>query len=364
LYLNPNYELSIVNSHYILINKKEDKYYDIDKETYDFLLMLNEIDDSPDIQARKNFLIEHGIIIDNTSQISINSKGMQERGGFSVTKIKLFGLNVNSCIDKSKILSNICNSNKLISYLRITAAIGVILSVIITVWACPHFLYQVQNSSKRILTYLPFVYCSILLITCLHEVGHVFVCKHFCHYVGKCGVMLFFVTPVLYTNTTISSFLPAKQKYKVIAAGIEMQIAISGMLSIVIAVLLFFGDFRWTAIYLVNLMNITYVLLNLNPLFKYDGYWLLSTKWNTERLYEKSICEVKAVFSLKYNKKINKKKFLFGIAVICFYLIMWIGTIWTIYTLLYPIIEGYSYCVIGVVILLVVCEIVKWIKTK
>ena len=56
LYLNPNYELSIVNSHYILINKKEDKYYDIDKETYDFLLMLNEIDDSPDIQARKNFL--------------------------------------------------------------------------------------------------------------------------------------------------------------------------------------------------------------------------------------------------------------------------------------------------------------------
>ena len=144
----------------------------------------------------------------------------------------------------------------------------------------------------------------------------------------------------------------------------DRQIAISGMLSIVIAVLLFFGDFRWTAIYLVNLMNITYVLLNLNPLFKYDGYWLLSTKWNTERLYEKSICEVKAVFSLKYNKKINKKKFLFGIAVICFYLIMWIGTIWTIYTLLYPIIEGYSYCVIGVVILLVVCEIVKWIKTK
>ncbi len=37
-----------------------------------FLLMLNEIDDSPDIQARKNFLIEHGIIIDNTSQISTN----------------------------------------------------------------------------------------------------------------------------------------------------------------------------------------------------------------------------------------------------------------------------------------------------
>ncbi len=38
MYLNPNYELSIVNSHYILINKKEDKYYDIDKETYDFFI--------------------------------------------------------------------------------------------------------------------------------------------------------------------------------------------------------------------------------------------------------------------------------------------------------------------------------------
>lgn len=117
---------------------------------------------------------------------------------------------------------------------------------------------------------LPLLYILVLGSVGIHELGHLAACRRWACAHGPLGIGLYFLSPVLYVDTSPSWRLSRWQRAVIDVGGFYFQLACS--------VPLFLGyaasgnsTFLW-ALVLIDLMTLT----NLNPLAKFDGYWLLS----------------------------------------------------------------------------------------
>jgi putative peptide zinc metalloprotease protein len=130
---------------------------------------------------------------------------------------------------------------------------------------------------------------AIMIVTkSIHELGHGLMCKHFggeCH---EIGFMLLVLTPAMYCNTSDSWLLPNKWHRIAIGAG--------GMY--VETVIAAFATFVWwythpgwlhyLALNTVFLCSVSTIIFNLNPLLRYDGYYMLSDYLEIPNLAQKS----------------------------------------------------------------------------
>lgn len=110
----------------------------------------------------------------------------------------------------------------------------------------------------------------------LHELAHAFACKH---YGGEChelGVMLLVFVPCLYCNVSDSWLLARRRERMVItAAGMGMELLLAAGATFV----WWLADdaaVRMGALSLMLVCSVNTLLLNGNPLLRYDGYYLLS----------------------------------------------------------------------------------------
>jgi putative peptide zinc metalloprotease protein len=109
-----------------------------------------------------------------------------------------------------------------------------------------------------------------------HELAHAFACKHFggeCH---ELGVMLLVFVPCLYCNVSDSWLLARKRERMLItAAGIWMELLLAAGATFMwwFAV---DGPVRMAALSVMFVCSVSTLLLNGNPLMRYDGYYLLS----------------------------------------------------------------------------------------
>jgi putative peptide zinc metalloprotease protein len=115
---------------------------------------------------------------------------------------------------------------------------------------------------------------SLAFIKVCHELGHAFCCKHFggeCH---ELGIMLLVFTPCLYCDVSDAWMLPhRRQRMAISAAGVMVELLLAAV-----------ATFLWwiTAPGLFNslCLNVMIVgsagtlLINGNPLLRYDGYYL------------------------------------------------------------------------------------------
>lgn len=136
---------------------------------------------------------------------------------------------------------------------------------------------------------------SYLVAKSLHELGHGLACVRYGAKCRELGVLFLCLAPCLYCDTSDSWKLPSKwQRATIAGAGIMVE----WMLATLAA-----GVWLWTqpgtlhavAASLMIVCSVGTLLVNSNPLLKYDGYYLLSDLWGVPNLSEQSSDAVRAL---------------------------------------------------------------------
>jgi putative peptide zinc metalloprotease protein len=129
----------------------------------------------------------------------------------------------------------------------------------------------------------------LFIVSGIHEFGHGLTCKHFGGEVPKMGLMLVYFTPAFYTDCTeMCMFDRTSKRQWTIIGGIWAELVLCG-----IATLIWYlsppGSFVADLSYKTLLLTgVSGVFINLNPLMKFDGYYLLSQFLEMDDLREDS----------------------------------------------------------------------------
>lgn len=123
---------------------------------------------------------------------------------------------------------------------------------------------------------LPLLYLGMVLLKACHELGHAYFCRKFGGAVHVIGIMLMIFTPVPYVDASSSwSFASRRHRILVAAAGVIVELFIAGIASLVWAVT-GPGIVHALAYNMMWIASVSTILFNLNPLLRFDGYYILS----------------------------------------------------------------------------------------
>ena len=123
---------------------------------------------------------------------------------------------------------------------------------------------------------LPLLYAGMVILKTLHELGHAFACRRFGGEVHTMGVMFMIFTPVPYVDVTSSwSFRSRWQRILVGAAGMIVELFIAA-LAAVVWVRTSPGTLHSLAYNMMFVAGVTTLVFNLNPLLRFDGYYILT----------------------------------------------------------------------------------------
>ena len=129
---------------------------------------------------------------------------------------------------------------------------------------------------------------AIFLAKVIHELGHAYTARRYGCSVPTIGVAFLVLWPVLYTDTT-SAWRLTKQKQKMAIAGGGM-IAELGLAVLALFVWHFLpeGGLRSSVVLLATVTWISTLMINLNPLMRFDGYYLLADFLGMDNLQDRS----------------------------------------------------------------------------
>lgn len=117
---------------------------------------------------------------------------------------------------------------------------------------------------------------SLVLVKVLHEAGHAIACRHHGLRVPSIGVVFIVMWPVMYTDATEAWRLTSRRaRIAIAAAGMITELTIACYATL-LWVLLPDGAIRSAVFMLATTTWIMSLAVNLNPLMKFDGYYLFS----------------------------------------------------------------------------------------
>jgi putative peptide zinc metalloprotease protein len=139
-------------------------------------------------------------------------------------------------------------------------------------------------------TPLGLVYFSaaVIIAKILHEFGHALTARHFGCSVRAMGVALLMFWPILYTDTTDAWRLRSRRQRALIGmAGMLVEL---GIASLCLLLWNFLPDgFLRTVLFMLSTSTwLMTLVVNLNPLMRFDGYYILSDLSGVENLQERS----------------------------------------------------------------------------
>ncbi len=125
---------------------------------------------------------------------------------------------------------------------------------------------------------------TFALVKVLHELGHAYCCKALggeCHQIG---ILLMVFTPAMYCDVSDAWLFPRRwQRIFVSAAGLYVEV----ILATIAFTLWYFSQPGPISEWLLNVVfvcGVSTVLINANPLLRYDGYYILSDLLNLPNL--------------------------------------------------------------------------------
>lgn len=136
---------------------------------------------------------------------------------------------------------------------------------------------------------LSLVLVATIVLKFLHELGHGVACKHFGGYVPTFGIMFVLLAPLPFVDATASwGFREKWRRVAVSLAGMYIELFIAAFAAIVWANS---GDgtFKALAYNVMLIGSVTTLLFNLNPLLKFDGYYIMVDLLSLPNLQQRSI---------------------------------------------------------------------------
>ncbi|MFN5537614.1 MAG: hypothetical protein ACK5EN_19270, partial [Planctomyces sp.] len=128
---------------------------------------------------------------------------------------------------------------------------------------------------------------AVTVARVLHELGHAIACRWFggeCH---ELGVMVIVFFPLLYCDVSDSRRFPTSQRILVAAAGIVAELLITAV-SAVLWLLSYPGFLHSLFLNLLLFCSLNTLLINGNPLMRYDGYYVLSDMLAIPNLWQQA----------------------------------------------------------------------------
>ncbi len=135
---------------------------------------------------------------------------------------------------------------------------------------------QVQTDGILAPSNLFLLYIAVALIKVIHELGHAFAVKRYGGEVHTMGIMFMMLTPLPYTDASASISFRSKWKRVLVgSAGMIFELFIAA-----IAVLIWAntgeGLLHSLCYNVLFAASVTTLLFNINPLMRYDGYYILA----------------------------------------------------------------------------------------
>ncbi|MEW6302144.1 MAG: biotin/lipoyl-binding protein [Verrucomicrobiota bacterium] len=135
---------------------------------------------------------------------------------------------------------------------------------------------------------IPLLYACMVIVKTLHEFGHAYFCRKFGGEVHTMGVMLLIFTPVPYMDATSSwSFRSRTQRILVGGAGMIVEIFIAAIAMFVWAKT-GQGTLHSIAYNIVFIASVSTIIFNINPLLRFDGYYMLSDALDIPNLHQRA----------------------------------------------------------------------------
>ncbi len=117
---------------------------------------------------------------------------------------------------------------------------------------------------------------GLIVLKSIHELGHALVAKRLGCRIASMGIVFMVLAPILYTDTTDCWRLPSRlQRWRIASAGVLAEIMMAPVALLIWAFMTtgFVRDLFFAAAVLAPTLSL---LVNLNPLMRFDGYFMLS----------------------------------------------------------------------------------------
>jgi putative peptide zinc metalloprotease protein len=132
---------------------------------------------------------------------------------------------------------------------------------------------------------LPLLYLGLVLIKTLHEFGHAFAVRRFGGEVHIMGIMFLIFSPLPYVDATSAWAFRAKAKRVLVgAAGMIVELFVAACAAIVWANT-GQGTLHSLAYNMIFVASVSTIVFNINPLLRYDGYYILSDLFDIPNLH-------------------------------------------------------------------------------
>ncbi len=129
-------------------------------------------------------------------------------------------------------------------------------------------------------------FLGLLIAGIGHEAAHAVATKAEGRRIGKAGIGLLWLTPVVYVDTADAWLLPRLRRIRVNAAGPLFNFAFAGVCGLAALVL---RDRAQDVAAWLAVLNLISVAFNLSPLLEFDGYYVLEDLTNTNALRRKAL---------------------------------------------------------------------------
>lgn len=143
---------------------------------------------------------------------------------------------------------------------------------------------------------IPLLWATLIVLKFFHEMGHAYSCKFYGGHVPETGAYLILFTPCAYLDATAAWGFP-KRRHRIIVSLAGMYVE---SLFAAIAIFVWAATepslLNALAYNVVFLAGVTTVLFNINPLMRYDGYYILSDWLEIPNLRARATQQVQAKF--------------------------------------------------------------------